>query len=175
MAHAFAARRLLVVLALAGCVAACGKPENDGYTQRSTLTGSGSADQKTPAPPLPAWAGGLIGQPLSSLAKGSVKCRGYVDVAIRHIGAKPGIVIEGWAWDINDGKPLSRVLFIDSASRVIGAADVGKARQDVMRAMPMVKSPAVGWSGVTHANAGMISAVGLTAASQTCVIASREL
>ena len=175
MAHAFGARRLFVMLALTGGVAACGKPENDGYTQKSTLTGSGSADQKTPAPPLPAWAAGVMGQPLSSLAKGSVTCRGYIDVAVRHVGAKPGIAIEGWAWDIKDAKPLSRVLFIDSTSRVIGAAEVGRSRPDVMRAMPMVKSPAVGWSGVTYATSGMISAVGVTAASQTCVLASREL
>lgn len=161
-----------LALVLAAGLASCnGKPEDVGQGG-----GADAASTKTPAPPYPAWADAMIGKDLKQVSRGPAACKGVVDtVSAKHMGARPGSEIEGWAWDESDHKPLARVVFTDQADQIVGAATVGNLRPDVVSAMAEVKTPAVGWKGVAGRTSGTVTAVGLTDADASCVLASTTL
>ena len=157
---------------LAAAVVACnGKPEDTGQ--------GGSAEEataKTPAPPYPVWANAMIGKGLKDVSHGAASCKGTIDiVTTKHTGARPGSEIEGWAWNEKDARPIARVLFVDPNDRVVGGANGGFPRPDVVSALSEVKTPAVGWKGVAGSTSGSVTAVGLTEAGASCVLSSVTL
>ncbi len=159
---------LLAAAALAGCN---GKPEDTGQGDSAE-----TADSKSPAPPYPVWAGPMIGKGLTTVTRGTTVCKGQVDLVSRkHTGVRPGSEIEGWGWDVQGARPLARVLFTDPNDRVVGAANVGAPRPDVVANMPEVKTPAVGWKGVAGTTSGPVTAIGLDAGGASCVLSSVEL
>ncbi len=161
-----------VALALTATLAGCnGKPEDTGENAASDAT-----TFKTPAPPYPAWAMGMIGKNLSEVGHGATTCKGQIDtVSAKYTGARPGSLIEGWAWDEKDAKPVDKVLFADSSNRIVGAAVEGNARADVKAALPEVKTVAVGWKGVAGMTSGQVTAIGLTDRGASCVLSSTAL
>jgi hypothetical protein len=117
-----------------------------------------------------------MGKDFSVLARSPGKCTGKVDlVSERHIGANPGSEIEGWAWDLDGKRPVSRVLLLDQSNRVVGAADAGRLRPDVPKAIKDVTTPAVGWKGVAHLTSGVVTAAAITADNTSCIIGSIDL
>ena len=164
--------RIGVALVLAAGLAGCnGKPEDTGQSASSDAT-----TVKSPAPPYPGWATGMIGKNLSEVSRGPITCKGQVDlVSAKYTGVRPGAMIEGWAWDEKDAKPVDKVLFVDPSNRIIGAANEGNPREDVKAAVAEVKTTAVGWKGVAGVNTGQVTAVGLTDRGAACVLSSTTL
>jgi hypothetical protein len=158
-----AARQLacaVLCLATFSALSGCGKAEDDGASA-NTVT--------TPLPPYPAWSAGMIGKPLASVVKGKADCFGVFDaISAKHIGAKPGSEVEGWAWDKAAKQPVQHVLIVDMDDRIVGAADSGKPRADVVAAYPYITSKDVGWHGVLGATTGTMLAVGLGANGGQC-------
>ncbi len=158
-----AARQLAcaaLCIAALGALSGCGKPEDDGASA-NTVT--------TPLPPYPAWSVGMIGKPLASVVRGKADCIGVFDaVSARHTGAKPGVEVDGWAWDKTAKQGVQHVLIVDLDDRIVGAADGGRGRADVPQNMPTVTSPLVGWRGVVAATTGTVLAVGLGAKGGEC-------
>jgi hypothetical protein len=147
-------------IAALGALAGCGKPEDDGASP-NTVT--------TPLPPYPAWSAGMIGKPLAAVAKGKANCFGVFDaIAAKHVGAKPGVEVDGWAWDKAAKQPVRHVLIVDLNDRIVGAADVVTARPDVVAAYPYITSKIVGWHGVAGTITGTVLAVGLGATGGQC-------
>ena len=159
------------VLLLALAAAACnGKPERDAYTTDAAATPSQGAT-KAPMPAYPAWASAMIGANLKDKAKGSAVCKGALDVvSTKYVGARPGVAMEGWGWDEKGARPLDKVLFVDTEGRIVGAGVVGNRRDDVPKALPEVKTPAVGWKGVAGVTSGEVQAVGLTTGGASCTL-----
>jgi hypothetical protein len=158
-----------VTVALAGC----GKPENSAYTQ------SAQNDQvalTTPLPAAPAWAGEVLGKPVSSVVRGATTCKGAVDVTDRHNSkVAPGDEIQGWAWDVQGKSAPARLLLTDGSAKVIGAGVVNRNRPDVPKALPEVKTPMVGWTVVTRSTSGVANVVGVSASGALCTIGSAQL
>jgi len=161
-----AARRISFVACAALCLAAvgalsgCGKPEDDGAASNATAT---------PLPPYPAWSVAMIGKPLSSVVKGKADCFGVFDaIAARHTGVNPGVEVEGWAYDKAAKQPVQHILIVDLNDSIVGAADSGRARSDVVAAYPYMTSKLVGWHGVAGVTEGRILAVGLGANGGRC-------
>jgi hypothetical protein len=153
---ACAALSIAAVAALSGC----GKPEDDGASANAVAT---------PLPPYPAWSVGMIGKPLSAVVTGKADCFGVVDaIATRHTGVKPGVEVEGWAYDKAAKQPVQHVLIVDLDDRVVGAADSGKPRGDVIANYPYMTSKFVGWHGVAGVTTGTVLAVGLGAKGGQC-------
>jgi hypothetical protein len=158
---------LLVLATLSGCN---GKPEE------GSGPGSDAELLKTPAPPYPAFAAGMVGKPLSMVSKGSTTCKGKVDmVTAKHSGARKGSEVQGWAWDEAGAKPFDRVVFTDPSGTVIGAATVSVVRKDVPGAMKEITNPNVGWTGVIGRLDGTFRAVGLSANSAACTFDTSSL
>ena len=158
----------LALTALAGCN---GKPEDTGQSAASDAT-----IVKAPAPPYPAWATAMIGKNLSEVGHGTTTCKGQIDtVSAKYTGARPGSLIEGWAWNEKDVKPMDEVVFVDSSNRIVGAAVEGAPRTDVKAAVPEVKTVAVGWKGVAGMTSGQVTAIGLTDRGASCVLSSTAL
>jgi hypothetical protein len=161
-----AARRISFAACAALCVAAigalsgCGKPEDDGAASNAV---------STPLPPYPAWSVAMIGKPLSSVVKGKADCIGVFDsVSAKHTGATPGSEVEGWAWDKAAKQPVQHILIVDLTDHVVGAADSGRLRPDVIAAYPYMTSKNVGWHGVVGTTTGTVLAVGLGASGGQC-------
>jgi hypothetical protein len=153
---AWAALCVAAFAALAGC----GKPEDDGVTL-NTVT--------TPLPPYPAWSVGMIGKPLSSVVQGKADCFGVFDVvSAKHTGATPGVEVDGWAWDKAAKQPVHHVLIVDLNDRILGAADSGRPRADVVAAYPYMTTNLMGWHGEAGVTTGTVLAVGLGAKGGRC-------
>ncbi len=164
--------RIVAALALAAGLAGCnGQPEDTGQSASPSATTS-----KTPAPPYPPWANGMIGKTLGDVSHGVITCKGQIDtVAAKHTGVHPGSQIEGWAWNEKDAKPVDKVLFVDSSNRIVGGAVEGAPRTDVKAAMPEVKTVAVGWKGVAGVTSGEVTAIGLSDRGGSCVLSTTSL
>ena len=148
-----------------------GKPEDaSAYTSTApAVAAPTAAETKSPAPPYPAWAAPMIGREVRDVTRGAAVCKGALDaVTLKHTGARPGAEIEGWGWDEQGARPLDKVLLVDSAGRVVGSGVFGKLRPDVPKAVPEVKTPAVGWKGVAGMTRGEVQAMGVTAGGGAC-------
>ncbi len=144
------------VAALGGC----GRPEDDGAVVNTI---------KTPLPPYPAWSQGMIGKPLASVVRGKADCIGVFDnVSATHTGSSPGVEVEGWAWDWQAKQGVQHILIVDLDDRIIGAADGGRPRPDVLAAYPKMTSKLSGWHGEVGATTGTALAVGLGAKGGEC-------
>ncbi len=153
---AWAALCMAVVSALSGC----GKPEDDGASPNTVAT---------PLPPYPAWAAGMIGKPLAAVVKAKADCFGVFDViSAKHTGASPGVEVDGWAWDKAAKQPVQHILIVDLDDRVVGAAESGHPRGDVVAAYPFITSKFVGWHGIAGVTTGTLLAVGLGANGGKC-------
>ena len=165
--------RFGLALALTAGLAGCnGKPEDLGQGGAS----SQAATSTSPAPPYPAWANAMIGKDLKQVSQGTAVCKGAIDlVSAKHTGAHPGSEIEGWAWNEKEARPVAKVVFTNAGDRIVGAATEGNPRTDVVAVVPEVKSPAVGWKGVSGTTSGSVTAVGLTDSGASCVLGSTNL
>jgi hypothetical protein len=159
----------------AGLLAGCGKPENSAYSQ-TYVSPEQEAALKVPLPPAPAWAGTVVGRPVSSVAKGTAVCKGAVDVTLKHAaGGRVGDEIQGWAWDTQSKSAPVRLLLTDPSAKIIGAGEVNRDRPDVQRAVPGVKTPRVGWTVITRVTAGVANVVGVLPSGALCTIAPAQL
>jgi len=161
---------LTIALAAGLALAACDEPKP--RTQRPTPPPIfptphplAYAPAGRPMPPLPAWAAGMIGQPLASLFPGDHPlCVGNTDnVQERYGGATPGVQIVGWGWDPAARAPIARILLADPAGLVAGAGEGGVARRDVIAARPEITVLETGWAAYTSRSMGPIEAYGLVA------------
>jgi hypothetical protein len=143
-----------------GAVAGCGKPEDDGAPINSVVT---------PLPPYPAWSAGMIGKPLAAVVKGKADCKGVFDaVVLTHTGVKPGVEVEGWAWDATAKQGVQHILIVDLDDHIVGAANGGRPRTDVSNSNPDITSKFTGWHGVVGLSQGSVLAVGLGAKGGQC-------
>jgi hypothetical protein len=165
----------VAVAVVASLLTGCGKPENSAYTQ-NYVSPEQEAALKTPLPPGPAWAGTVVGRPVSAIAKGTAACKGAVDLTLKHAaGGRVGDELQGWAWDPQSKAAPTRVLLTDASAKVIGAGEVDRDRPDVQRAVPAIKTPRVGWTVITRATAGVANVVGVLASGALCTIAPAQL
>jgi hypothetical protein len=139
----------LVVLALAGC-------------------GPFGAKQKAkelagPLPPLPAWAGPYMYQPLSAAFTAQTgNCVGNAERVVRRYAGPPaGAMVAGWGWDTAGKRRIERVILVDPTQRIVGAGEGGLVRADVPRGRPDIADPQTGWRGVTSQLWGGVEAYGL--------------
>jgi hypothetical protein len=134
----------------------------DGYD----LPASPRRDRATSAsiPGPPAWAKGLLGQPLRIAYPLDGKCVGNNDgLKHRYDDGAGGVDIAGWAWDPATKAPVQRVVLVDALFIVRGAGDTGARRRDVPRVVPQITSQTTGWEALTPLNTGSLDAYGLLA------------
>ncbi|MGC1301847.1 MAG: hypothetical protein WA840_05680 [Caulobacteraceae bacterium] len=125
----------------------------------------------TPSPPD--WARPLIGQQLPSTEAATTQCDGFVDkIATVYKGARPGVGLVGWGWDVQAHKPLQRFLVVDPSDTVIGAGHAsGQLRPDVETARAgVVTTPQVGWQATAQITSGQVKVYGLTDSGAPCLV-----
>jgi len=126
----------------------------------------------TDLPPAPTWATALLGKPAPAAAP-NAQCLGYADrVVANYKGARSGVTLAGWSWDVDAHKPFSRIIIVEPSGTVIGAGSAGgDPRPDVMAAKAgVVTTPQSGWIATAAVTSGAIKAFGLTDAGETCAI-----
>jgi hypothetical protein len=141
-----------MVMALSAGLAGCEQP--DWLTKRD------------PLPELPAWAGPLIGRPLTETFKlaPAPACLGNTEqVEARYGGARPGVRISGWGWDTAGKAPPARVLVVGPDGRIAGGGETGRERGDVMQARPEVTVAGTGWQALAKLTEGEAKAFGVLA------------
>ncbi|NGM50251.1 hypothetical protein G5B46_11585 [Caulobacter sp. 602-2] len=131
------------------------------------LSGGSSARSNAPlvADQLPAiadWAKPYLGQKMLAKFPAKADCEGYVDIVTARYGdGKSGVAVEGWGWDATGKRGTLKVLLVDDKGVITGAADGGRPRPDVPKAMPAVTSETVGWRGYATTVSGEVTAYGL--------------
>ena len=195
---ASARRRGAVVLGLAtlALVAGCSKPKPRPPPSQEDLPPAIIAHgRKPPQPPAagasavhgtrdgavpspPAWAVPLMGKALDdTLPVSHGGCIGNTDVIdLRYAGVPSGVQVEGWGWDVEARSVVRHVVLTDEAGRIVGAADTGVPRPDVVAARKQVTSPTSGWRGVASMNTGRLFAYGVIGDGKTsCVLGHIDL
>lgn len=173
-------------------VASCSKPKTrpapspedlpPALVQRQADQAAGSALGRTtpaPLPDRPAWAGTFMGRPLKSVfPDGGGQCIGYTDkVDWRYQGAPPGVMVEGWGWDVAAKAPVTRILLTDPSGQVVGAGEGGVTpRPDVPTVRKEVTSGVTGWKATSPLTEGVLLAYGVTGnGTSTCPLGQIKL
>ncbi len=160
-------RRMTAAILTAAVLGAC-NPGDDATPKAVVST--------KPLPPYPAWSSGMVGKNLARVLTGHGQCKGVWDVVTdRYVGARPGVQVGGWGWDIVAKTPVQHVLFVNSDDFIVGAGTGGLPRKDVSDALPEVKSPNTGWKGVIGVSRGKVLAVGVTAQNTPCNVGVFDL
>jgi hypothetical protein len=94
----------------------------------------------------------IIGTELKSkfkVAVNSAECLGYIDDTWRtDISGNYGVA--GWAWDVTGHEAPHSVLLVDATDHIRGIVYPILPREDVRRALPLVKRLHVGWRGYAN-------------------------
>jgi len=117
-----------------------------------------------PLPAPPAWAAGLMAQPMDHAFHDVGSCIGNTDgVEVGYVGTARGVRIAGWGWDPVRKSPIGRVVLMGPDGLIAGAGEGGTRRLDVLGARPEITSETTGWKAVTPRFAGLLYAYGVLA------------
>jgi len=119
---------------------------------------------RDPLPAPPAWAEGLVAQPVDHAFGDVSPCLGNTDgVEIGYVGPARGARVAGWGWDPILKAAVGRVVLMGPDGLIAGAGEGGTPRPDVPRARPEITSETTGWEAVTPRVAGILYAYGVLA------------
>jgi len=132
-----------------------------------------------PLPAEPDWAGALLGKSVKTAfpKSGAGDCVGNTDlVDFRYVGATPGVMIEGWAWDRVARQPVAHIILVDKDGQIVGGGETGTPRPDVTASQKTVTSPRTGWKAVTPVTTGVLQAFGVVGDGRTtCTLGQIDL
>lgn len=175
----------LAAASLAGCDQPKVRPAPSDVDMPPAMTQAAAAASPAggitpaPLPDRPPWAVTFMGRALSSVFKDAAgQCIGYADkVDWRYQGAPPGVMVEGWGWDLAAKAPITRILLTDPTGQVVGAGTGGVVpRPDVPAARKEVTSGLTGWQALSPRTEGVLLAYGITAnGAATCPLGQVKL
>jgi hypothetical protein len=73
-------------------------------------------------------------------------CLGAFD-QIEPLPQADDFAVLGWAWDRRRGRPVNRILLVDSEGDIVGFASGGWPRLDVLEVVRQIRQEEVGWRG----------------------------
>ncbi len=160
-------RTAALLIVSAASLAACGKPEDQSYSNHPPVAPRVS----TVLPAYPAWSTPMIGKLVSQVLTGRGQCKGAFDVVLaKHGPPRAGVEVGGWAFDVAAKQAVQHVLLVSANDHIVGAAQGGGLRTDVPEARSDITSKTTGWLGVAGVTTGTINAVGVTTHNAACDI-----
>jgi hypothetical protein len=113
---------------------------------------------------LPGWVSAYLGQSVTeAFPTAPGKCGGHFElVSERFVGAKQGIKLLGWGWDVSGSRVFKKVVVTDGAGVIVGGSESAMQRPDLVGTeADSVKDPSAGFSATATVTSGPARLYGL--------------
>ncbi|HEY8615045.1 hypothetical protein [Phenylobacterium sp.] len=136
-----------------------------GVLAASLLAALGGCDQPGPLskaarvraepapdrPPPPAWAGVVLHAEMPAAMPNPMGCVGVVGGLGQRY--KDAVAVNGWAWNAQAWRPVTRVVAVNRRGRIVGFGEGGRPLAGPMELAQGVPAAQAGWTLVTGAPA----------------------
>jgi hypothetical protein len=153
---------VIISVAIAALVSACGQPSSNQSTATAT-----SAPTPDPYAGMPTWARDYVGKSLAAaIPRGNSDCTSSSFVDGAHKQQTP-VRIFGWGWDHTHHRAYDAVISVGADGIINGAGTTTTDRPDVVRTVPTIATPHIGYEVITTATSGQQRVYGFDQESHT--------